>query len=141
MILGFYYGSTEIEHEPALKYPVQSIMQYLKMLRSQGYEFEFQDALPDFYEFHNYSIKTGYDKRFVWLVMGNMLATVMTNPIDVCLSKMLTQNDRRYTGLFNALKEVYKEEGAWKFTSGVHPRFMFNLYNGLLFLFVYDRFV
>lgn len=46
----------------------------------------------------------------------------------------------KYTGLFNALKTVYQEEGAGKFLSGLHPRFMFNLFNGVMFLFIYDRF-
>lgn len=39
------------------------------------------------------------------------------------------------------MRTVYKEEGASKFFSGIHPRFMFNLANGALFLFVYDRFI
>lgn len=39
------------------------------------------------------------------------------------------------------MKTVYREEGGYKFLSGMHPRFMFNLANGALFLFVYDRFV
>jgi len=39
------------------------------------------------------------------------------------------------------MKTVYKEEGGYKFLSGIHPRFMFNLFNGALFLFVYDRFI
>ena len=50
----------------------------------------------------------------------------------------------KYTGLFNALKTVYQEEGkgAGKFLSGLQPRprFMFNLFNGVMFLFIYDRF-
>ena len=40
----------------------------------------------------------------------------------------------------HALRTVYKEEGKAKFLGGLHPRFMFNLLNGVMFLFVYDRF-
>ena len=46
----------------------------------------------------------------------------------------------KYKGLFHALKTVYKEEGRGKFLSGLHPRFMFNLVNGFMYLFIYDRF-
>ena len=38
------------------------------------------------------------------------------------------------------MKTVYKEEGYQKFLSGLHPRFMFNLLNGMMYLFIYDRF-
>lgn len=44
-----------------------------------------------FYDFHNYDVKTKIHVRYLLLVMANLLATVVTNPIDVCLSKMLTQ--------------------------------------------------
>ena len=78
------------------------------------------------------------------LILANLFATLITNPIDVCLSKVLTQNQEngkpKYTGLINALKTVYTEEGKGKFLGGAHPRFMFNLFNGVMFLFVYDRF-
>jgi cytosine/uracil/thiamine/allantoin permease len=37
--------------------------------------------------------------------------------------------------------KVYREEGAYKFLSGIHPRFMLNFFNGVIFLFIYDRFV
>ena len=48
----------------------------------------------------------------------------------------------KYSGMFNCLKTVYLEEGAKKlFLGGIHPRFMFNMFNGAIFLFVYDRFI
>ena len=78
------------------------------------------------------------------LIIANFLGTLITNPIDVCLSKIMTQNPQdgtlKYSGLIQALKTVYQEEGSGKFLSGLHPRFMFNLFNGVMFLFIYDRF-
>jgi len=48
----------------------------------------------------------------------------------------------KYSGLFNCLKTVWTEEGYQKlFLGGIHPRFMFNMVNGVLFLFIYDRFI
>jgi len=77
------------------------------------------------------------------LIAANFIGTLLTNPIDVCLTKILTQTQKegaKYTGLINALQTVAKEEGRHKFLSGLHPRFMFNLMNGFMFLFIYDRF-
>jgi hypothetical protein len=48
----------------------------------------------------------------------------------------------KYSGMFNCMKQVYIEEGPRKlFLGGIHPRFMFNMFNGAIFLFVYDRFI
>ena len=78
------------------------------------------------------------------LIVANFVGTLLSNPMDVCLTKILTQNqkgeDPKYTGLIQALRTVSKEEGNHKFLSGLHPRFMFNLMNGFMFLFIYDRF-
>jgi hypothetical protein len=48
----------------------------------------------------------------------------------------------KYSGIFNCLKTVANEEGYQKlFLGGIHPRFMFNMVNGVAFLFFYDRFM
>jgi len=49
-----------------------------------------------FYEFHNYEIKTKITTRLTFLILANLLATLATNPIDVCVSKMATQCKREY---------------------------------------------
>ena len=48
----------------------------------------------------------------------------------------------KYSNLLNCMHTVFREEG-WRklFLGGLHPRFMFNFFNGALFLFVYDRFI
>lgn len=43
-----------------------------------------------FYDFHSYDVKTKVHVRFALLVLANFVATIVTNPIDVCLSKILT---------------------------------------------------
>ena len=119
----------------------------MRQRREEGYEDSLKDLEGIFYEHHSYSIKTSYTTRITMLILANLVGTVLTNPIDVCLSKILTQNPEltggkgpKYTGLLNALRTVYKEEGRNKFLSGLHPRFIFNLLNGFMFLFIYDRF-
>mmetsp|Transcript_17549 Transcript_17549/g.22248 ORF Transcript_17549/g.22248 Transcript_17549/m.22248 type:complete len:101 (-) Transcript_17549:25-327(-) len=86
--------------------------------------------------------------RLSLLLFGNLIGTLLTNPFDVCLSKLATQQPERpgaklkYSGFFNCLSTVYREEGLKKlFLGGVHPRFMFNTFNGIMFLFIYDRFI
>lgn len=141
ILLGFYYGTTNIEHRPVLKYSVPQIVDIMKQRRAQGHEESIDEISYLFYDFHNYDVKTKVHVRYAMLVLANLIATIVTNPIDVCLSKIMTQEYSKYTGLFHCLRTVYKEEGAYKFLSGIHPRFMFNLINGCLFLFVYDRFI
>jgi hypothetical protein len=43
-----------------------------------------------FYEFHNYEIKTKITTRLSFLILANFVSTLLTNPIDVCVSKMAT---------------------------------------------------
>ena len=48
----------------------------------------------------------------------------------------------KYKGFIDCLQTVNKEEG-WRklWLGGIHPRFMFNFFNGILFLFIYEKFV
>ena len=102
-----------------------------------------------FFEFHNYEVKALMTTRLTLLLLGNLFATLLTNPFDVCLTKLATQQPQepgssklKYSGFYNCLTTVYKEEGLKKlFLGGIHPRFMFNTFNGIMFLFIYDRFI
>ena len=101
-----------------------------------------------FFEFHNYEVKTSMVTRLTLLLFGNFFATLATNPFDVCLSKLATQQRSvpegifKYSGFYNCLTTVYKEEGLKKlFLGGLHPRFMFNTLNGVMFLYIYDQFI
>lgn len=140
-ILTFYYATTHIEHKPQLKYTVPQITYHLKALREKGYDVTFTDMKYVFFEYQNYDVKTKVTTRFLLLIFASLLATIITNPIDVCLTKLITQRNNKYTGLIDCLRQVYKQEGKIKFFSGLHPRFMFNIMNGVMFLYVYDRFI
>jgi len=141
IILGFYYGTTTIQHEPKLKYTVPQIADIMRQRRLEGHQESFDEISHMFYDFHNYDVKNKIHVRYLYMIIANLFATVLTNPIDICLSKMLTQQTPKYTGFFNCLATVYREEGPKKFISGLHPRFMLNFFNGILYLYVYDRFV
>jgi len=43
-----------------------------------------------FYDYHNYDVKTKLHTRYLYMVIANLFATLLTNPIDVCLTKILT---------------------------------------------------
>ncbi len=157
IILCFYYATTNIEHKPELKYTIPQITDFMKQRRAAseiyGERSETVHELSHlFYEFHNYEIKTKITTRLTFLILANVVSTLLTNPIDVCLTKIATQHKQlnestgkqfwKYRGLFQTLRQVYTEEGAKKlFLGGIHPRFMFNMLNGAMFLFIYDRFI
>ena len=105
-----------------------------------------------FFDFHNYEVKTKMTSRITVFIVANALATFLTNPFDVVLSKLATQQpqyvgmkglkEMKYKGFINCMKTVYQEEGYRKLMlGGIHPRFMFNMMNGLMFLFLYDQFI
>ena len=55
-----------------------------------GYDDRLQDMQSIFMEYHNYQIKTKYTTRLTMLVIANFVGTLVTNPIDVVLTKLLT---------------------------------------------------
>ena len=153
LLLSFYYGTTAVRHKPIQKYSMPQIVDFMKerraVNRAKGEPLETHRQLSYlFYEFHNYEVKSHMTTRITLLLAGNLVATLLTNPFDVCLSKLATQQrqvpDRtmKYRGFLNCLTTVYREEGLKKlFLGGIHPRFMFNAFNGMMFLFIYDRFI
>lgn len=120
-------------------------------IEGRPYE-QVHDLAHHFYEFHNYEVKSNHTHRLTWMIIANFVATLVTNPFDVCLSKMATQRKQisptdgkrfwKYKGLISTLRTVWKEEGMNKLLfGGLHPRFIFNCMNGAMFLFIYDRFI
>jgi len=107
IILGSYYLTTDVEHRPVLKYTIPQIMEFMRQRRAAGHEEKLEDMQNIFYEYHSYQIKTPYTARVTLLILANLFGTFVTNPVDVCLSKILTQNQieagktlpAKYTGL------------------------------------------
>lgn len=141
-LLGVYYSTTDIEHKPILKYSMSEMIDYVKHWRENGEpDATLKNKTHLFIDYHNYKINTQMQTRFLLMLFANAIATLITNPIDVCLTKILTQQERKYTGLLNCMTTVLKEEGAGKLLSGIHPRFMFNSINGIIFLYIYEQLV
>ena len=72
----------------------------MRQRRTLGYSESVHDLSYIFYEFHNYDIKTKITSRLSVLLIANLIATLITNPIDVCLTKIMTQKEPKYTGFF-----------------------------------------
>ena len=51
-----------------------------------------------FFDFHNYEVKTKMTSRITVFIVANALATFLTNPFDVVLSKLATQQPQ-YVGM------------------------------------------
>jgi hypothetical protein len=91
IILAWYYGTTNIQHEPKLKYTVPQIADIMRQRRLEGHFESFDEISYMFYDFHNYDVKTKLHVRYLYFLLANLAATLVTNPIDVCLTKILTQ--------------------------------------------------
>lgn len=95
IILSFYYLTTSIEHKPILKYSIPQLTDIMKQRRAVA---EMEGTIPEtvhdlshhFYEFHNHEIKTNHTTRLTFMILANFVGTLVTNPFDVCLSKMAT---------------------------------------------------
>lgn len=142
-LLSVFYLTQEIEQHSELKYSLAEIIDYLNYWREVKGESDasYQNKSHLFIDHHSYKIKTPMQIRFLLMLLANAVGTLITNPIDVCMTKLITQQEKKYTGLINCMKTVYKEEGPKKFLSGIHPRFMFNTLNGIVFLYLYDQVV
>jgi len=98
ILLGFYYGTTNIEHKPMLKYSIPQISDFMKQRRvmaqmnseNETDKETMHDHAYLFYDFHNCAVHTKMTTRITSLIAASMLATAITNPLDVCLSKLLT---------------------------------------------------
>ena len=116
------------------------MIEYVKHCRQNG---ESNATLKSkaylFMDYHNYKISTEMQTRFLLMLYANAVGTVITNPIDVCLTKLVTQKERKYKGFIDCLIKVYRQEGPNKLMAGLHPRFMFNSINGVIFLYLYEQ--
>ena len=92
IILGFYYTTCDIEHKPMLRYTIPQITEFMRERReATGNNKETMADLGYlFYDFHNVEIRTKVTTRLTSLIAANAVATLATQPFDVCLTKILT---------------------------------------------------
>ena len=95
ILLTMYYTTTDVQHKPIQKYSMPQIVDFMKERRAynraRGEPYETHQQLSYlFFEFHNYEVKSLMTTRMSLLLIGNFIATLFTNPFDVCLSKLAT---------------------------------------------------
>jgi hypothetical protein len=62
------------------------------------------------------------------MFFATILATIISQPLEVCFVKVASQRQKKYTNLFTIPIEIVKEEGFGKLiASGLWPRIVFNL--------------
>ena len=102
-LLGIFYGTQHVEQKSELRYSLSEIIDYLRYCREKKSEVDasYQNKSHLFIDHHNYKIKTPMHLRFVLMLVANAVGTLVTNPIDVCMTKLITQGENKYTGLIH----------------------------------------
>lgn len=72
-------------------------------------------------------IKQDFNRRYHIYFGSAILATIVSHPFDVVFTKLASQQVMKYTGFFDVLKTIVKEEGLKKMMSGIDYRLFYNL--------------
>lgn len=114
---------------------------YLVVFRKYYYYKLFENPLNDNYNFDLNSLaRVSYNDQYTAIIASVLISLSITNPLDVVATKLVTQQYEKYTGFFNCLKTIYKEEGLGKlFFSGYSARTCFYLVNTTFFFHFYDK--
>jgi hypothetical protein len=62
----------------------------MRQRRSEGHFESFDEISYMFHDYHNYDVKTKIHVRYLYMLLANLVATLVTNPIDVCVTKIMT---------------------------------------------------
>ena len=72
---------------------------------------------------------------------ATFFSSLLTAPLDLISSKIMTQKQVHYKNMVNCFKTVLREEGAGKFISGFSLRFLvFSIFGGINLLFFNDTY-
>lgn len=65
---------------------------------------------------------------------AGVVASGFTNPFDVAKTRLQTQGDvgKRYGGMLDALRTIWKEEGIGGYARGMRPRMLFHATSGAI---------
>lgn len=76
------------------------------------------------------------------MFFSTVLATFISQPLEVCFIKIASQRQKRYTNLFTIPIDIIKEEGLGKLmTGGLWPRIAFNLLSTSILYNSYNKFL
>ncbi len=81
------------------------------------------------------------NRRFHIYFGSAIAATLISHPFDLIFTKIASQRDLRYKGIFSAIQTIYKDEGLGKFLSGLDHRLLYNLVSIIIIGNCYGRFM
>ena len=67
------------------------------------------------------------------------IAAFCTTPIDVAKTRLMTQKDNHYTGIWDTLHKIIKEGGISRLFSAVHIRTLNIAISGIIFFGTYEK--
>lgn len=137
VILSSFLFTLNVEHKPVLKYNLSEI----KELIHHHEQKKERVNVSYFMDYSKFNIYSPFHYILINLVLCTVAATVITHPLDVIATKILTQTRLKYKGLFQSYSLIAKEEGIKKlFYSGLSVRISFNLFSAMNVLILYEGF-
>ncbi len=134
--LGAFLKKLNVHHQPTLKYKLNDIKEYIRTKEKSGQKVNVSYFM-DYSRFHIYS---PFPTILLNLVFCSVFATIITQPIDVIITKILTQTRLKYRGLISSYFIIVKEEGLKKlFLSGLSPRISFNTLSAMTVFLMYEN--
>lgn len=74
------------------------------------------------------------------MFVSTIIATIISQPLEVIFVKIASQRQLKYTNLFKTPVEIVKEEGFGKlFVGGLWPRIVYNLVSTSIMFNFYDK--
>lgn len=123
-----FFTLLDVTHNPTLKYSIDKIQAIIKYSEKNKSEFDPSSVI----DYSNFLDNSTFNKRFLTVVCSSIFSTFITHPIDVLITKYLTQTDDTYKSYFQSILKIYKKEGIKKLSiSGFAPRLSFNLLSAL----------
>lgn len=81
------------------------------------------------------------NRRYHLYFGSAIVATLLSHPFDVIFTKLASQRDHRYKGLFGSIKTIAKDEGFGKFYSGMSYRLLYSFISLTVMGNCYDGFM
>lgn len=136
--LGTFLNSLNVEHQPKLKYNLNEIRDFIKIKENEGERIQ----PSSFMDFSKFYVISPFPVVMANLVSCTIAATLITHPLDVIVTKIMTQTRLKYRGLFQSFKLIAKEEGHKKlFVSGLSFRVTFNILSSMTVFILYENMI
>jgi hypothetical protein len=136
--LGSFLNQLQITHKPVLKYDLEEIKDFIKRKEKNREKY----SVSYFMDYSTFQIHSKLQLILLNLITCSIVATILTQPIDVIITKILTQTRFKYKGLISSYFIIAREEGHKKlFYSGLSARMSFNTLSAMTVFMMYDNII